>query len=68
MLSPVLEKVTKEDKSGSGKALDLVTVDTDVEMELAKQYQVCRVPLELDCDAHASSFIDKLPPDRHRIQ
>ena len=42
MLSPLLEEVTSDEnvKSGSDRALDLVTVDTDVEQELAMQYGV----------------------------
>jgi hypothetical protein len=42
MLSPILEKLTNDDtvKSGSGRALDLVTVDTDREFELAQKYKV----------------------------
>ncbi|KAI0797554.1 thioredoxin-like protein [Abortiporus biennis] len=46
MLSPVLEKLTTDEsiKSGSGKALDLVTVDTDVEGELAGKYGVTALP------------------------
>jgi thioredoxin 1 len=43
MLSPILEKFTTDDsdvKSGSGRALDLVTVDTDTEMGLAQAYEV----------------------------
>lgn len=41
-LSPLLEKVTSDEKvkSGSDRSLDLVTVDTDVEQELAMQYGV----------------------------
>lgn len=42
MLSPVLEKLTADEavKTGTGKSLDLVTVDTDAEVELAQQFQV----------------------------
>ena len=42
MLSPILENLTSDAgvKSGSGKPLDLVTIDTDVQTELAQQYQV----------------------------
>ncbi|PSS31044.1 hypothetical protein PHLCEN_2v2376 [Hermanssonia centrifuga] len=63
MLSPVLEKVTKEDKSGSGKALDLVTVDTDVEMELAKQYQISSLPtvIAFNDGKPVSQFVGALP-------
>ena len=42
MLSPILEKLTADEavKTGSGKSLDLVTIDTDAEVELAQQFQV----------------------------
>ena len=43
MLSPILAKLVDSKtgvKAGSGKDLDLVTVDTDVEVELAKEFQV----------------------------
>lgn len=42
MLSPILEKLTTDSsvKSGSGLPLDLVTIDTDAQMELAQKYQV----------------------------
>ncbi|KAH8117179.1 thioredoxin-like protein, partial [Phellopilus nigrolimitatus] len=44
MLSPILEKLTATEnadaiKTGSGLALDLVTVDTDANGELAMKYQ-----------------------------
>ena len=43
MLSPVLERLTHDAtiKSGSGRPLDLVTIDTDVEGDLAIQHNVC---------------------------
>lgn len=45
MLSPLLEKLTvakntQTVKTGSGRALDLVTINTDEQGELAMQYQV----------------------------
>lgn len=42
MLSPILEKLTSDAsvKSGSGLPLDLVTIDTDSQVELARKYQV----------------------------
>ena len=42
MLSPILEKLTADEavKTGSGKSLDWVTIDTDAEVELAQQFQV----------------------------
>jgi hypothetical protein len=46
MISPLLEKVTSDEtvKTGSGRSLDLVTVDTDAEYDLAAKYQV-RIPM-----------------------
>lgn len=42
MISPILEKLTGDGntKTGSGRSLDLVTIDTDKEIELAQKYQV----------------------------
>ena len=45
MLSPILEKLTDESanfRSGSGREVDLVTIDTDTHGELAAKYQVRR--------------------------
>ncbi|OBZ75763.1 Thioredoxin Y, chloroplastic [Grifola frondosa] len=46
MLSPILEKLTTDTsvKSGTGRSLDLVTVDTEVEIELARKYQIRSLP------------------------
>jgi thioredoxin 1 len=46
MLSPVLEKLTSGDDatSGSGLPLDLVTVDTDAQTELAMEYKIRSLP------------------------
>jgi thioredoxin 1 len=48
MLSPVLKKVAGdvETKTGSGRPIDLVTVDTDVHGALAQKHQVrgSRIP------------------------
>lgn len=43
MLSPILENLTKDTsiKTGSGSSLNLVTVDTDQQVELGQKYQVC---------------------------
>lgn len=42
MISPILEKLTQDvnAKTGSGRSLDLVTIDTDKELELAQKYRV----------------------------
>jgi len=46
LLSPILEKLTNDPtlKSGSGRSLDLVTVDTDAEFNLGLKYKVRSLP------------------------
>ncbi|KAI9571456.1 hypothetical protein HD554DRAFT_2076371 [Boletus coccyginus] len=46
MISPILEKLSEDAsiKTGSGCSLDLVTVDTDKELELAQKYQIRSLP------------------------
>jgi len=47
MLSPILEKLTDPSEgceSGSGRDVDLVTVDTKAHAELAAKYQVTALP------------------------
>ncbi|KAF8559664.1 thioredoxin-like protein [Imleria badia] len=46
MISPILKKLTEDAniKTGSGRFLDLVTVDTDKEFELAQKYQIRSLP------------------------
>jgi len=46
MISPLLEKLTSDEtvKTGSGRSLDLVTVDTDSEFDLAAKYKVRALP------------------------
>ena len=44
MLSPILEAAVKNSKTKFGKELDLMTVDTDQEGELAAQYRVSILP------------------------
>lgn len=45
-ISPLLEKLTSDDtvKTGSGRSLDLVTVDTDSHFILALKYMVRSLP------------------------
>jgi thioredoxin 1 len=54
MLSPVLEKLTSGDDatSGSGLPLDLVTVDTDAQTELAMEYKVSLA----SCDIYTANI------------
>lgn len=44
MLSPVLEAAVENSKTRFGKELDLMTIDTDQEGELAAQYRVSLLP------------------------
>lgn len=63
MISPILEKLTEDSnvKTGSGRALDLVTVDTDKESELAQRYRVS-LPLCCSCFTAEQGFqIRSLP-------
>jgi len=43
-LSPVLEKVTSDTSETGGKEVDLVTIDTDAQPELAQKYEVRALP------------------------
>lgn len=47
MLSPILEELTADSpeptRTGSGRTLDLITVDIDEQRELATSYQVCGI-------------------------
>ncbi|KAI0929064.1 hypothetical protein AcW1_006113 [Taiwanofungus camphoratus] len=65
MLSPILEKLTADPsvKSGSGRPVDLVTVDTDTETELAMKYKIRSLPTVIafkDGEA-VSQFIGGVP-------
>ncbi|PCH37772.1 thioredoxin [Wolfiporia cocos MD-104 SS10] len=65
MLSPILESVTSDPnvKSGSGLPLDLVTIDTDNEIELAQQYNIRSLPtvLAFKDGQPAHRFVGALP-------
>lgn len=43
MISPILQRLTVDPslKTGSGRSVDLVTVDIEKQKELAQQYRVC---------------------------
>jgi len=43
-LSPSLEKITSDTTETGGKEVDLVTIDTDVQAELAQKYQIRSLP------------------------
>jgi len=49
VLSPILEKLAEDAdiKTGSGRPIDLVTVDTDEHSALAQKYQVRAAPIHL---------------------
>ncbi|KIJ10491.1 hypothetical protein PAXINDRAFT_16495 [Paxillus involutus ATCC 200175] len=46
LISPILEKLSGNStiKAGSGRSLDLVTIDTDKEFELAQKYHIRSLP------------------------
>ncbi|KAH7910754.1 thioredoxin-like protein [Hygrophoropsis aurantiaca] len=47
MISPILENLTSDSsgvKSGSGRSLDLITVNTDEEFDLAQKYKIRALP------------------------
>ncbi|KAF9227821.1 thioredoxin-like protein [Gyrodon lividus] len=46
MISPILEKLSGDTtvKTGSGRSLDLITIDTDKEFELAHKYHIRSLP------------------------
>ncbi|CCM04404.1 uncharacterized protein FIBRA_06581 [Fibroporia radiculosa] len=70
MLSPILEKLTDdpEVKSGSGLSLDLVTIDTDTEVELAQEYNVSSLPtvMAFKDGKPVNRFIGALPEPQVR--
>jgi len=59
MISPILEKLTEDAsiKTGSGRSLDLVTVDTDKELGLAQKYQV---GFPLYCSYFTIEFVSQI--------
>ncbi|EGN95536.1 hypothetical protein SERLA73DRAFT_60621 [Serpula lacrymans var. lacrymans S7.3] len=46
MISPILERLASDAKvkTGSGKSLDLVTVNTDEEFDLVERYRIRSLP------------------------
>lgn len=65
MISPVLKRLSDDPnvKSGSGKAIDLVTVDTDKHPDLAQEYSVSSLPtvIAFKDGKPASQFIGAMP-------
>ncbi|KAI0086389.1 thioredoxin-like protein, partial [Irpex rosettiformis] len=70
MLSPILEKVTNEANlvTGTGKKVDLVTVDIDQQVELAQEFRVRSVPMVVAFrdGAPVSQFVGSIPEPRVR--
>jgi len=70
MLSPILEELTKDDsvQSGSGRSLDLVTVDSDVQVQLAMKYKIRSLPtvIAFRDGEPVSQFMGALP--EHRVR
>lgn len=64
MISPTLKKLTGDPslKTGSGRSLDLVTIDTEKQMELAQRYRVMSLPtvIAFKDGKPASQFIGAL--------
>jgi len=44
MISPLLENITSDSSLAGGKELDLVTVDTERQFEIAKKYSITALP------------------------
>ncbi|KAI6022754.1 thioredoxin-like protein, partial [Pisolithus marmoratus] len=46
MISPILKKLTGDpsSKTGSGRSVDLITIDTEKQTELAQQYRIMSLP------------------------
>lgn len=46
MISPVLQRLTVDPslKTGSGRSVDLVTIDIEKQKELAQQYRITSLP------------------------
>ncbi|KZS88399.1 thioredoxin [Sistotremastrum niveocremeum HHB9708] len=63
VLSPVLEKITSDPSHTDGTPYDLVTVDTDVEVELAQKYKIRSLPtvLAFRDGKYITHFIGALP-------
>lgn len=64
MISPILKKLTGDPslKTGSGRSLDLVTIDTEKQMELAREYHIMSLPtvIAFKDGKPASQFIGAL--------
>ncbi|EPQ57988.1 thioredoxin-like protein [Gloeophyllum trabeum ATCC 11539] len=64
-LSPLLEQLTSSPSltSGSGRPVDLVTVDVDAEPELSMQYKVSSIPtvVAFKDGEKAGQFVGALP-------
>ncbi|KAI0819017.1 thioredoxin [Irpex lacteus] len=70
-LSPVLERITKEEdlETGeSGSKVDLVTVDIDAQTELAQEYKVRSIPtvIAFRDGKPVNQFVGSIPEPRVR--
>lgn len=70
MISPLLEKLTSDDtvKTGSGRSLDLVTVDTDSHFILALRYMVGILRHDFEQFSFPPSSSGAVATDSHSIQ
>jgi len=68
VLGPILEKVTKDGAltSGSGKPFDLVTIDTDQQVELAMKYEIRALPtvIAFQDGESVGQFVGALPESK----
>ncbi|TFY50633.1 hypothetical protein EVG20_g11411 [Dentipellis fragilis] len=66
ILSPILEKLAADEsvKSGTGRAVDLITVDTDAEVGLAAQFDVRTFSLPSPLPILARSCVHVFVPHR----
>ncbi|KAG8801972.1 hypothetical protein FRC18_007672 [Serendipita sp. 400] len=64
VLSPTLEKITSNTKYSNGKEVDLFTIDTDAEGELAVKYKVSALPtvIALRDGQVLEQFVGAQPP------
>jgi thiol-disulfide isomerase/thioredoxin len=68
-ISPLLEKLTSDDtvKTGSGRSLDLVTVDTDKQFVLALKYMVGILRHDFEQFSFPPSSPDPVAANSHSI-
>jgi len=64
-LSPHLEQITSNTEETKGQEVDLVTVDTDVETDLAQKYKIRSLPTvtAFKGGKPIGHFVGAIPPD-----